>query len=405
MQRTARPLLALAICLISLRAFGQYHDSCIAHDWVGINQEAAGSSGLLCQGVADIALDRSTQGRRILLQVIKSAPRSDSAFEAHEALSTLYERTGQVRKAARETSSLLALHPGDKGLVNDRSVFAALARFPDMTVAHLRPVSFPRAATQGSLNIPFTVNGKSATFYVDTGCNLSVISDDEARALGLTIIPVSSTLQDIGGLTSPVQVTEIEELTIGPIRLRHVPFLVMPAAQSPFKELPKDSQGLFGIQVAIALQSIRLDANGQLDLAFPNERSAHAPHFTFSDLGSVLHLRYRARLVPFTFDTGAAHTMLYLAFARDFPETVSLGAKTNHDVRGFGGTAHIDSIVLPSWTIDLGGRTATIPSMPVLLEKTTDASEWAAGNLGIDMIQQVTPFTIDFRNMQLILGN
>jgi hypothetical protein len=39
--------------------------------------------------------------------------------------------------------------------------------------------------------------------------------------------------------------------------------------------------------------------------------------------------------------------------------------------------------------------------MRVLLEKTTDSSEWAAGNLGIDILRQVEPFTIDFRNMQL----
>jgi len=404
-QRTATTLLTLAICLISPRAFGQFHNSCNAHDWAGIKQEAAGSSTLLCQGVANIALGRPALGRKILLRVIKSAPHSDSAFEAYGALLSLYERTGQVRKASREISLLLAIHADDKSALNDSSLFEVLARSPNMTVTHLRPVSFARAATQGSLNIPFTVNGKSATFYVDTGANLSVISDDEARALGLSIVPVSSTAQDIGGLNSPLQVTEIEELRIGPIRLRHVPFLVMPAAKPPFDNLPKENQGLLGIQVAIALQSIRLNSNGQLDLAFPNEDSASAPHLTFSDLMPTLHLSYHNKVVPFTLDTGAGHSMLSLTFARDFPEAVSVGVKTNHDVNGFGGTAHIDSVELPTWTIDLGGRTATMKSMPVLLRKTGDSSEWAVGNLGIDLFQQVTPFTIDFRNMQWILGH
>jgi uncharacterized ferritin-like protein (DUF455 family) len=37
----------------------------------------------------------------------------------------------------------------------------------------------------------------------------------------------------------------------------------------------------------------------------------------------------------------------------------------------------------------------------VLLEKTTDSSEWAAGNLGIDVLKKFEPFTIDFSNMWL----
>jgi hypothetical protein len=281
-------------------------------------------------------------------------------------------------------------------------LFEALGRFPDMTVSHRTPVSFPASASNGTLVFPFTTNGQGGAFYLDTGMSFSAISDAEARVLDLTVVPVSSEMMAITGRTVPIYLTEMKELRIGSIRLKNVPFFVMPAAKPPFNEMPVRTQGLFGIQVAIAVQTVRLHSDGQLDLAFAGEPPADAPHLTFDGLMPILHIAFQGKPIAFTFDTGAEHSTLNAVFARDFPDVVKRGAKKDYTDLGFGGAAQIRSIELPSWSIALDRKTATARAIPVLLEKTTDTSEWAAGNLGIDLLRQVEPFTIDFRNMRLM---
>jgi Aspartyl protease len=404
MRTSATILLLLTLSFLPLMASAQFHDTCNTHSWTAMNKEADGKSSLLCKGVADLAMGRSDEGRKILLRIIKQAPRSDAAFEAHERLLGLYARMGRVRKASHEISALLAIHPNAPDVIENSSFYETLGRYPDMSISHRHPTSFSKLQTDGSLNIPFTVNGKAATFYLDTGCNLSVISESEARALGLTVTPVTTKLQDSGGIRFSTKITDVDELDIGPIRLRHVPFLVLPASTPPYSELPLNNQGLLGIQVALALQTIRLRSDGQLDVAFPPSPQADAEHVTFDDMMPILHVTYRDKMIPLTFDTGAEHTTLNKPFANDFPEVVALGSEKSHDMIGLGGTVKDHSIELATWSVELGGKTATVVAMPVLLEKTTDWSEWAAGNLGIDVLQKVEPFTIDFRSMRLDVG-
>ncbi len=404
MRTPALGLVALAASFFPLMACAQFHDTCDTHSLTAMKREAVGGSSLLCQGVADIALGRSDEGRRILLRVVKGAPRSDAAFEAHERLLGLYARLGRVHEASREISALLTIHPDDSDVGNDSSMFETFDRYPNMSLSHRHSTSFSNAETEGSLNIPFTVKGKAATFYLDTGANFSVISDAEARALGLKVATVSTKLQDSGGTTFPMNVTDVDELDIGTIRLRHVPFLVLPASSPPFNEMPLNNQGLLGIQVAMALQTIRLRADGHLDVAVPSLPKGDAEQITFDDMMPILHVTYRGRPIAFTFDTGAEHTNMDEPFAHEFPEAVALGVKKSHDMTGLGGTVKDRAIELPTWSVDLGSRTATLDAVPVLLQKTTGWSEWAAGNLGIDVLQKIKPFAIDFREMQLQVG-
>ena len=399
----AIPLLLLAFSLPTTAA-AQVDDTCDTHNLSELRKEVAGKSSLLCQGVAYVATGRVGAGRRILLRVVAQAPHGNVAFEAHERLLGSFARTGQVREAAHQISALLAIRPNDTDVLGDSSLYKTFGENADMTVAHRQPVSFSPQQTEGTLNIPFTVNGGAATFYLDTGANFSVISDAEAHALGLTVTPVNTKTQDGGGSSIELQIADVDQLAIGPILLRHVPFLVVSAANPPFKDLPMKSQGLLGIQVAIALQTVRLETDGRLNLALPSKEDAKAETLTFDDMFPVLHVTYRGKVLPFTFDTGGTKTILNPPFARDFPDVVATGIKKDHATTGMGGTVTRRSIELPTWSVTLGTKTASIEKMSAMLEKGNDTTEWAFGNMGIDVLQKCKPFTIDFANMRLSTG-
>lgn len=383
----------------------QFKDTCDTHHWKELQDEEAGKSSLLCQGVAYLAMGRADEGRRILSQIVKQSPHSDAAFEAQERLLGYYARTGQMREASRELSALFAIKPTDPDVLDNRSLFETFGNYPDMVVLHRQPVSFSKEQTDGILNIPISVNGEAATFFLDSGSNFSVVSDSEARSMGLTIIPVKTTLEDSGGTKSSMQVAVANEIDVGPIRLRNVPFLVLPAANPPFNGLPLKQQGLLGIQVANALQTVRLDLSGKVDLAVPSTtENAMAERLTWDDMMPVLHIKFMGRQVPFTFDTGAEKTILNEPFSREFPEIVALGTKKDHKVIGLGGAVTRPSAELSSWTVILGGKTVSIDKVSVLLEKNNGESEWATGNLGLDVLLKCEPFTIDFVTMRLTTG-
>lgn len=387
-----------------MTAAAQFDDTCDTHNLSELRKEAAGKSSLLCQGVAYVAMGRVGEGRRILLRVVAQAPHGNAAFEAHERLLGSFARMGQVREAAREISALLAIRPNDTDVLGDSSLYKTFGQYADMIVAHRQLVSFSPQQTEGTLNIPFTVNGGAATFYLDTGANFSVISDAEAHALNLTVTPVNTKTQDGGGSSIEFQIADVDQLAIGPILLRHVPFLVVSAANPPFNDLPMKSQGLLGIQVAIALQTVRLETDGRLNLALPSKEDAKAETLTFDDMFPVLHVTYRGKVLPFTFDTGGTKTILNPPFARDFPDVVAAGIKKDHATTGMGGTVTRRSIELPTWSVPLGTKTASIEKMSVMLEKGNDTTEWAFGNMGINVLQKCKPFTIDFANMRLSTG-
>jgi predicted aspartyl protease len=387
-----------------MTAAAQSDDTCDTHNLSELRKEAAGKSSLLCRGVAYVAMGRVEEGRRVLLRVVAQAPYGNAAFEAHERLLGSFAKMGQVREAAREISALLAIRPNDTDVLGDSSLYKTFGQYADMTVAHRQPVSFSPQQTEGTLNIPFTVNGGAATFYLDTGANFSVISDAEAHALGLTVTPVNTKTEDGGGSSIEFQIADVDQLAIGPILLRHVPFLVVSAANPPFNDLPMKSQGLLGIQVAIALQTVTLETDGRLNLALSSKEDAKAETLTFDDMFPVLHVTYQGKVLPFTFDTGGTKTILNPPFARDFPDVVAAGIKKDHATTGMGGTVTRRSIELPTWRVTLGTKTASIEKMSVMLEKGNGTTEWAFGNMGINVLQKCKPFTIDFAKMRLSTG-
>ncbi len=397
-------VLLLSVLLPSLLACAQSPDTCNTHALSALNNERAGKSSLLCKGVADLALGRIDEGEKILREVIRQAPHGDGAFEAHERLLGYFTRSGKVREASGEIAAMLAIRPKDTEVMNDSSFFEAIGRNADMTVASLHPVSFSSRQTDGSLNIPFKVKGQKATFFLDTGAEFSVISDAEASAMGLTVTPVTTKTQDSGGSMVSIEVADVDQLDIGPIHLKHVPFLVVPASNPPFNDMPRQKQGLLGIQVAVALGTIRLEPSGQLDLAFPSGPGAQAQQLTFDDAMPVLHGSFMGKVIPLTFDTGAEKTILNESFAREFPEVAAYGIKKDHDVTGVGGTATLHALELPTWTLTLGKKTVSIDNISVLLEKGNNSSVWAAGNLGLDALRKSEPFTIDFAALHLSTG-
>jgi hypothetical protein len=59
-------------------------------------------------------------------------------------------------------------------------------------------------------------------------------------------------------------------------------------------------------------------------------------------------------------------------------------------------TSSYDSVLLPAVTLTVGGHDVNLKPAHVLVKQSSDTSSWAAGNLGMDLLNQARAVTLDF---------
>ncbi len=299
---------------------------------------------------------------------------------------------------------MLTIKPKAEDVLGDRPLVLGFSHYPDQSSSVRASVLASSDIDDGYPHLPVLVNGKKTLWSMDTGANISAITDAEAAALGLTVRSVATKMQDISGSSFAINITEVEDLRIGHCHLKHVSFFVLPNTQPPFNDLPVDQQALLGIQVLRGLRSVRIKKHEQVEVGVKPERSGTWTQLAFDQATPVLQLKLEDRPLNFTFDTGATRTTLNPTFASAFPQTMKLGEAKQHKLTGVGGSTTQDAVEIPRLTFTLANQNVELSPATVLLKKTTGTSVWAAGNFGFDLLRQTEPFTIDFRNMRLYVG-
>lgn len=407
-MRSLSPLFGvLVIVCVCLSSRAEDHsDSCKPAGWFQLQAEAAaGKISLLCEGEVDASFERRTAAEKELRSVIRKSPHSPDAADAHYALIAMDSREGRYREAFRQMKLELADKPDANDLKGAYSLFALLAQFPDQTVVSGKPSTVHSEIVDNNLFVPVTANGVVGTYIVDSGANISVMCESEARRLGLKVKDTTTKMFDISGNLSGIRIAEVPDLWIGKTHLKHVAFAVSPDANEPWVDLPAGHKGILGIPVLIALGAIRIDKGNRVELQVHSLPSASAVPLAFDDAMPVTQMRLDGKTLNFTFDAGASRTYLNSPFAEAFPKLMQTGSKRPQTVTGLSGKTVQPSVVLPSVLFWFGTRQVQLAPATVLLKPTTGTSNWAAGNLGFDLIKQALPITIDFRTMQLSDGN
>jgi len=358
-----------------------------------------GGASSFYEGAVACAFNDLRRCQKRLQTILHSTPQSAEAVEAHRILTSVYFTHGEYKKALAQVDALLALRPGDADALSDRSVIAVLADTPDQQIMgrHTRV-----KLEDGGL--PFTINGVHATYWFDTGADLSVLTESEAKRFGLQIHTASVRVGDVTGTKVNTRIAVADKLSIGSIQVKHVAFLVYPD-QPPFTDLSPGSRGLIGIPVLLAFQTFAWGADKSFEIG-PESSSKGVPPagLCFDGKHPAVQVAYDNRTLAFTLDTGATNTDLYPGFASAFPELIRSAIKTDsYKTEGVGGAKYMEAATLESLKFSIGGFPVTLKSAAVLLQPTNDASKFFAGNLGIDLLQQAQKTTFDFKTMTLTL--
>ena len=316
-----------------------------------------------------------------------------------ECLLLCISALGNIERRLGEVKAILAQRPNDADALGGRALLEALSRFPDQTVEGAGTASLDLA----NGGVPFSANGLRATYWFDTGANLSIMSVSEAQRLKLQIQDVSATMGVMTGERIGFQFAIANELLIGSVHLRNVVFLVFPDDQEPFSEQPSGSRGLLGLPVLLGLQRFAWEGN-KFEIHPKAPVGVPKADLCFDGNYPVVQVGFRKRKLAFTLDTGASNTDLYPPFAGVAPEMIRSAEKTtSYKMEGVGSTKNLEAAILPSVNFTIGGFPVVLKPAGVLLKPTLESSKFFAGNLGIDLLRQAHRVTFDFERMSLTL--
>lgn len=372
-----------------------------SHQWFELRDSVRkGGASAFYQGAVACAFNDVRGCERKFRDVFHSTPMSDDAVEAHRILASAYFTHGEYKKALAEVDAILALRPTDGDALGGRPVLAAFSDTPDQ---QLNGRHTTVQLEDGGL--PFSINGVHATYWFDTGAELSVLTESEAKRFALRVRPTSGQVGDVNGTQINTKIAVADELSIGSIRIKHVAFLVLPDNQPPFNEQSPGSRGLIGIPVLLAFETFVWGADKSFEIGIKSSRdNASDAALCFDGNHPLLQVAYENRALQFTLDTGATNTDLYPPFAAAFPQLIHSATRTDsYKMEGVGGAKYMEAATLESLKFSIGGFPTTLKSVGVLLKPTTNASRFFAGNLGIDLLQQAQKTTFDFRRMTLQL--
>ena len=243
-----------------------------------------------------------------------------------------------------------------------------------------------------------TVNGKSVTWLLDTGANFTVISESEAKSLGIVIHNGGGSMSDLAGGNAKSKIGVAARVHIGGVELQNLPVLIFPDSRPPWTEWTAGRRGVFGLPVAIAMQTLAWTREGKCRTAI--DQVAGAPNLAFDDLNPVLKCMLNLKPVEWLMDTGnQSGTQLWTRFKADFPDLlaadgVMAGTET---VTQMGGANERPTTVIPQLKFEVGGLAVLLK--PAKFFGKPIGNDYQHGLLGMDVYSQAREIILDFRHM------
>jgi Aspartyl protease len=375
------------------------------HHWFQLREEVAQIDAPIFYKVAVEVAFNQPEAEKDLLTVISSSSGDKSAFEAQELLIGLYFRLAKYQKALALAKIMLAQKPDAADIKNMLPTLEVLSSFQDQSV--ILEKSFPLTIDieDENLVLPVKTNGFEAHYIFDNGFSLSGMSESEAKRLKLTIHDVKTNIDTMSGAQVNIRIAVVKDLEVGSVHLENVAFYILPDNQPPFNQLAEGRQGILGLPVVLALNKFEWNPTARTFTVLPATKKADKGNANLAFDGTSIFNRLdcQGRSVDFSLDMGAQNTVLYPSFAHAFPDIQANGATEKHRVTGVGGSAEITSLLLPSLALKVGSRNVLLKPAHILLKDNNSTTNWFAGNLGMDLLNQAHNVDIDFNSMTLSL--
>ena len=241
------------------------------HRWFALRDNTVSKdTAPFYRAAVEAAFDDKTAAICDLTRVIATGPNSDDAYEAQALLATLHFRHGEYKLGLRYLQAMRKQKPEAEDVKNAVAIYSGMGRV-DQSVVKLVSSKVQMLRGEGNSYLPVAVNKKNASYAFDTGANFSLISESEAKRLGMTLVDAPGQIEDSSGHQLGLHVAIAKDIRIGGLHLRNVAFGVVPDSQPPFDELPQQKRGLIGIPILLAMHTMRWTADGTFASGFSSK--------------------------------------------------------------------------------------------------------------------------------------
>jgi predicted aspartyl protease len=307
---------------------------------------------------------------------------------------------GAAEASAQWAGRLPEENPKRRDATQNETIARLLADVPPQSIIDGKPVTISTSRDKlGLMTADAVIDGHAQEAILDTGANLSVLSLSAARRLGVRILDGGGAVASSTREAVPVRLGIADKVEFAGLELSHVVFLVLDDAQL---KLPAAGgyqvEAILGFPVLRSLQRIRFTSDGRLAA----DRSATAGPGKSGELrliGSDLFVTARIGGIetPLQLDTGAPDSSLSTMFAAAHPQVLTGLEHRKAGTAGAGGAVIEQVAVWRAVPVEIGGRTITLPSLPVTTPQTTASPPTSMGVMGWDILGAFCSFTLDFR--------
>jgi predicted aspartyl protease len=358
--------------------------------WFEPGADSSAAAGIRRGAIA--AAFNGAEAESLLRGIIKAKPKSDDASQAHELLSRIYLRSGRYARLIANLDQWVASFPTRPEVQDEKDDVEQFRGLPDQRNSARRVSTLPHDADDWS--VPAVINGKLATYLFDTGAWLSVMSEPEAKRLGLEIRAGSGTLGDPSGKGVRFRTAVVKELRLGAMRFHDVSFAILPHTEH---------FGILGMPIWLAAGHVRWSSRGTWELGGRSESLDRAPrNVVFFENKLLLATDVSGTRVFGTLDTGAVGTDLNDNFAKEFTALLQNGSRQTREITGLGGTSSVPSITVPEVPFQIGPTRVVLRPAHVTLQRTAAiGGTCCIGNIGLDVLAQTGEFALDLSTMVL----
>jgi predicted aspartyl protease len=348
------------------------------------------------------AVYNESEAEPLFKQVIKDEPASEHAYEAYSWLANIYQKSGRYHSLAVIRQEQWKAFPEKEATSSQKKEDAPFMSLPDQ-------VNGPRMAAAihhdgHSLPAPAVINGKRTEFFFDNGADLSCISEQEAKRLGMIF---SGSVGAMETMTNSVgfRMATAKNVTIGKMHFENVSFAVFPDNQPPMSLVSLSHRGIIGLPLMVAIGTFQWNANGTLIIGENSESFLPDRSNLIFDAGDhvVLQAKFQGEKIWTSLDSGASTTDIYAPFSQEFSGYLKEhGRVGNNEIQGVGGTENYDSIDVPELVLQINNKDLALRPAHVMT-KRQDHRDWIFANIGKDLFMQTGGFDLDFGAMQLTL--
>jgi len=382
-----------------------------AHHWFDLHDAVSEQSPLFYRLAAAAAFNDIRGAEKAMTALEKSGANRDQISGAHQAMAHLYRRNGFYRRAGAEVRKFAT--PPAQGESNaDWGDMEAMEKLPDTAVVSRRPgtVDYTLWPNLPYLVAPLSVNGRDAQYLMDTGASMSMVTESEAKRLGLNILQGTPVFDGITGERGAQgHYAYAARLKIANTELRNIAFVVLPDnVMDLFEKLPQKQRGVIGMPVLLAIGSVRWNRDGRVTFGFaagrqtPRGKLSDA-NIAFDGLVPLTNWEIAKHRLAVELDTGSDRSFVWPRYVMDFPDLIPDLPEGKTGLNGSTGGTDVRSLTLPELRLRVGGFEILFAKAPALLQSTIPASSFLYGLLGKDQLDKAQEVSIDLRAMTLAL--